>query len=64
MTTGCPIIALVDDDEAVRKALRRLFESAGFSVRAFGSAKDFLEDLKETTPDCLVLDLVMEGKVA
>jgi FixJ family two-component response regulator len=56
-----PIIALVDDEEPVRRALKRLMVSAGISVESFASGSEFLESLAERRPDCVVLDLHMPG---
>ena len=50
------LIAVVDDEEAVRIALRRLLRSASLSVETFSSGAEFLESLKEHQPDCIVLD--------
>ena len=50
-------ISVVDDDEPVRKALRRLVGAAGFEVQTFASGKQFLESLKLRRPDCAVVDL-------
>ncbi len=53
-------ISIVDDDESVRRALRRLLKSAGYEVRAFASARDFLENGAED--NCLlILDIQMPG---
>ena len=54
-------IAVVDDEESVRKALRRLFRSAGMDVETFASGREFLDSLPLHRPDCLVLDLHMPG---
>jgi FixJ family two-component response regulator len=51
------LVAVVDDEEAVRIALRRLLGSASFRVETFSSGPEFLESLNEHQPDCLVLDL-------
>ena len=56
-----PIVALVDDEEPVRRALKRLMVSAGISVESFASGSEFLESLAERRPDCVVLDLHMPG---
>jgi FixJ family two-component response regulator len=56
--TGC-LIAVVDDEESVRIALRRLLRSAGFDVEAFPSGAEFLDSLKSHRPACVVLDLHM-----
>jgi FixJ family two-component response regulator len=55
------LLAVLDDEESVRNALRRLFRSADHDVVAFGSGRDFLEFLKARVPDCLVLDLHLPG---
>ena len=54
-----PLIAVVDDEEPIRKALSRLLRFAGLRVEAFPSGTEFLESLRSHTPDCLVLDLHM-----
>ena len=54
-----PLIAVVDDEESVRKALHRLLRSAGFAVETFASGADFLLSVKDHEPACVVLDLHM-----
>jgi FixJ family two-component response regulator len=54
-----PVIAVIDDEEAVRKALRRLLRSAGLSVVTFSGGREFLASLASARPDCAVLDLHM-----
>lgn len=54
-------VLLVDDDEALRRALRRLLTSHGFRVLAFGSAEEFLEAETSAEHGCLLLDLRMGG---
>ncbi|MFO0826692.1 MAG: response regulator [Phycisphaerales bacterium] len=53
------MIAIVDDEEAVRRALARLLRSAGLDVATFATGAEFLISLGTTRPDCLVLDLHM-----
>lgn len=53
------VIAVVDDEAAVRKALLRLFRSSGYEARAFASGPEFLSTLPDSRYDCLVLDLHM-----
>jgi FixJ family two-component response regulator len=51
-----PFIAIVDDDESVRKALQRLLRSAGIANEAFASGEGFLKSLRSNPPDCIVLE--------
>ena len=59
--TGKHVIAIVDDDAAVLRALHRLIESKGYAVESFVSARDFLEALSRFRPACLVLDVHLNG---
>ena len=59
MTKTQPHVAVVDDEEPIRKALMRLMRSAGLSVETFGSGPEFLQSLDTRLPDCVVLDLHM-----
>lgn len=59
MSDPQPAVYLVDDDEEVLKGLYRLLAAAGLDVRAFGSPREFLEQVDLRTPGCLVLDLAM-----
>jgi FixJ family two-component response regulator len=58
-TCNSPLVAVVDDEESVCRALKRLLRSAGFDVATFGSGSDFLQSLRSRRPACLVLDLHM-----
>ena len=55
------LVAVVDDEESVRKALRRLCRSAGMEVDTFASGQEFLASLTVRQPDCLILDFHMPG---
>jgi FixJ family two-component response regulator len=55
------MVAVVDDDEAFRAALQRLLKSAGFSVRSFASAEDFLNCGQQRETGCLIADIRMPG---
>jgi FixJ family two-component response regulator len=59
MGRNTPVVAIVDDEDAVRRALERLLRSAGLVPRAFASGSAFLQSLDEEWPDCVVLDLHM-----
>jgi len=55
------LIAIVDDDRSIQRALKDLMESAGLTAQSFGSAEEFLEsDLRNQT-GCLVADVRMPG---
>ncbi|MGI6853312.1 response regulator [Mesorhizobium sp. 1B3] len=54
-------MAIVDDDDSVRRALHRLILSLSYQSRTFASGEEFLEALQESTPDCVLLDLHMPG---
>ena len=61
METSRLRVAVVDDDESVRKALRRLLRAANLDADAFASGQDFIDSLAAQVPDCIVLDLHMPG---
>jgi len=56
-----PLISIVDDDLSVRRALRRLVQSASYAVETFASAREFLDASPPARPACLVLDLCLGG---
>ena len=55
------MVAVVDDDESFRAALQRLLKSAGFSVRSFASAEEFLDSGQYHETGCLIADIRMQG---
>jgi two-component system, LuxR family, response regulator FixJ len=60
-TNARPTIFVVDDDAAVRDALKLLLRSVGHAVETFGSAQEFLDAYGEDRAGCLVLDIRMPG---
>jgi FixJ family two-component response regulator len=54
-----PIIAIVDDDESIRRSLLRVVQSAGYQGETFASARGFLDWLPRNQAACLVLDVHM-----
>jgi FixJ family two-component response regulator len=54
-----PVIAIVDDDDSVRKSLLRVVRSAGYEAEGFASAREFLEWLPHGRAACLLLDVHM-----
>jgi FixJ family two-component response regulator len=61
MKTGDPIVFVVEDDSSMREALTDLITSVGLLVKAFKSAREFLEHRKPDAPTCLVLDVRLPG---
>jgi FixJ family two-component response regulator len=61
MTVATELIGIVDDDQSVRRGLRRLFKSAGYTAETFASAEDYLAREIFEGPTCLVLDVRMPG---
>ena len=55
-----PLIAIVDDDKAVRDALQRMLMSHGFAAEVFASAEQFLRG-QPPSASCLILDVRMPG---
>ena len=53
------LVAIVDDDSAVRKALTRLLGASAIPTRAYASGREFLDSLSSGAPDCLIVDLQM-----
>jgi FixJ family two-component response regulator len=54
-----PIVYVVDDDEAVRNAIRLLLKTVGYAVTLYGSPEDFLAAYRDDQPGCLLLDIRM-----
>jgi len=53
------LIAIIDDDEAMRDSLRDLMEAAGLVARCLGSAEEFLESGLHRQAACLITDILM-----
>jgi DNA-binding response OmpR family regulator len=54
-------ILVIEDDRAVQKALKRLFEAEGFAVDIAGNGAAGLEMFRAAMPAVLVLDLSLPG---
>ena len=59
--SAAQLIAVVDDDPSILRALRRLLGLAGFTVKTFGSGEELLGWEGLATVDCLVLDVNLAG---
>jgi|SRR5215467_8993176 len=55
------MVAVIDDDEAVRTAVQELLRSAGLPARSFASAEDFLKSGQQRQTGCLIADIRMPG---
>lgn len=52
-------LAVVDDDDDVRTALKRLLQAMGFGVVGFASAEDF--EARTVEVDCAIIDMRLPG---
>ncbi|MFP3566046.1 response regulator transcription factor [Paraburkholderia sp. SIMBA_030] len=58
------IVAVVDDDGSVCRAIRRLLQSVGIEAETFSSGEEFLDMLSAIPsyrPSCVILDIQMPG---
>lgn len=55
------MIAIVDDDESVRRALQGLMRAEGLPARTFASAEEFLDSGEQRKTACLIADIRMPG---
>jgi FixJ family two-component response regulator len=56
-----PIVFVIDDDKAVRIAIKNVLESVGLRAEAFASPREFLKSERADAPACLVLDVRLPG---
>ena len=61
MAAARPLLAVVDDEESVRRALARMLSASQFEVDVFASGQEFLDSLRARLPDCVILDYQMPG---
>jgi FixJ family two-component response regulator len=55
------LVAIVDDDDLMRGALRGLLKSAGMPAQEFSSAEEFLKSGAQNETACLIADIRMPG---
>jgi two-component system, LuxR family, response regulator FixJ len=58
---AAPILYVVDDDDGARQYVCWLLESAGWTVKAYDRAQEFLDAYEPGAPGCLVTDVRMPG---
>jgi FixJ family two-component response regulator len=64
VTSDKPLIAIVDDDESVGRAMERLVRSLGMAAETYVSSEDFInqfESLPSFRLDCVIVDVQMPG---
>ena len=61
MNADAAIVYLVDDDASYLTSISRLLKASGLAVKAFGSAREFLDALEIGAPGCVIADLRMPG---
>jgi len=57
--TGHAVVHVIDDDDAARDALAFLLAAANYLVRAYESARSFLDAIPATEAGCVVTDVRM-----
>jgi RNA polymerase sigma factor (sigma-70 family) len=62
MSEASPVVFIVDDDAAMRKALRSLVRSVGLEVETFAAPHEFLQGRRPDAQSCLILDIRLPGK--
>ncbi len=58
---GAPTVFVIDDDAAMRAAIRGLLKSVGLPSESYGTAEEFLRNKRPDGPSCLVLDVSLPG---
>ena len=61
MTSQSSLVFVIDDDDSVRKGLKRLLRSANYESEIFESASDFLARPPHPGPACVIVDVQMPG---
>jgi FixJ family two-component response regulator len=54
-------VAIIEDDEDMRQAIRRVMETEGFQTELFASAEALLDSGAQSRVECLVLDIGLPG---
>lgn len=61
MSRDAALIAILDDEEAFRRALSRLLKTNGFEVATFATGAQLVREVRKRKFDCILLDLYMPG---
>jgi two-component system, LuxR family, response regulator FixJ len=55
------VVAVVDDEEQVRRSMSRLLRAAGYEPALFAGGAQFIDSLQGTAPACVLVDGNMPG---
>jgi len=55
------VVAVVENDDQMRHAMRRVLEMAGYMTELFESAEAFLGTREPSRASCLVVDVLLPG---
>jgi FixJ family two-component response regulator len=61
ISSGAPMVFIIDDDAGVRASIQGLLKSAGLRFASFETAQEFLRAERPDGPSCLVLDVHLPG---
>lgn len=61
MTTRCPHVQIIDDDDQLRASFHKLLTEEGYQVSGAASGEAGLELLEERVPDLVILDMRLPG---
>ena len=61
MTTSTAMVFVIDDDQSVRKSLKRLLDAAHYETEVFESASEFLSRSAHRGHSCVIVDVQMPG---
>jgi signal transduction histidine kinase/CheY-like chemotaxis protein/HAMP domain-containing protein len=54
-------ILVIDDDPSIRNLLRQELEAKGYTVREAGNGQEAIIQVRESRPDLITLDIIMDG---
>ena len=61
MMTATAKVFVIDDDQSIRKSLRRLLDASNYETEVFESASEFLSRSTHPGPSCVIVDVQMPG---
>ncbi len=61
MMTSAAMVFVIDDDQSMRKSLKRLLDAAHYNTEVFEFASEFLSRSAHSGPSCVIVDVRMPG---